>query len=51
MSRERFGMDFKGYKLRVSMFERDSLNTGIVVQGSSDDVWNAGGQKRDEALN
>jgi hypothetical protein len=30
--------------LRVSTFERDSLNTGIVIQGSSDDVWNAGGR-------
>ncbi len=41
---------FQRVKLRVSMFERDSLNTGIVVQGSSDDVWNAGGRSATKRL-
>jgi hypothetical protein len=32
------------------MFERDSLNTRIVVQGSSDDVWNDGGRRATKRL-
>ena len=48
--RERFDMDFNRVELRVSLFERDSLNTGIVVQGSSDDVSNTGGRSATKRL-
>ena len=44
----RYGL--QSVKLRVSLVERDSLQTGIVVQASSDDIWNAGGRNATKRL-
>jgi hypothetical protein len=34
----------KSVRVRVSLVERDSLQTGVVIQAVSDDAWNAGGR-------
>jgi hypothetical protein len=44
----RYGLQLVG--LHISLTERDSLQTGIIIQGYSDDVWNAGGRSATRRL-
>lgn len=46
--RVRYGIS--SVRLRVSMVERDSSHTGIIIQGSSNDIWNAGGRSATNRL-